>query len=456
MPRLSDYLKVELGYKSLMNDFFYLDQATIDTWSIEKRFLKPIMTIRDLDGTKYYQPTSGAIQLFYCDVEPGDLRGTGADRYMQWAARQETGAKKQSGAPVTWEEALAKQGGKYWWRPKAAYKPIKLAMRKGIDVFHAPFVFKKSVVVDQRCYTLKPEDKVDEGLITAYLCSSLFALALEVNADIGMGAGVLSLSTGGLQDLPTPDLTKEYNAGDLADLAKALQALLATEPPSALDDPPLKAITELDTQLMKTLGLSHLDVADVRKELRRLATSRKTLAAQRRSFRIASAELDVQAVAQGIFDKLKAWLSSRQFPEDFQSGEGLMHVTLPSAAMSVETFVMMGECQVTITQADSARPVLLAAGYDMYTAEMVLRALQMGRRDFYVVTDHERAMAALNEFENFMEELQTRLDTAIMETGVGPRWEGEIRRRVLDQAGLDLRELRRPFDSRGHWPIAPA
>ena len=70
-----------------------------------------------------------------------------------------------------------------------------------------------------------------------------------------------------------------------------------------------------------------------------------------------------------------------------------------------------------------------------------------------MVTTHESALAALDEFEDYMEELELRLAQAISETGVGPRWEGELRRRVLDDAKLDLRELRRPFDWQFHWPI---
>ena len=39
---LSELSKVSLGFKSLQNSFFYVNQATIDTYRIEKRFLIPI------------------------------------------------------------------------------------------------------------------------------------------------------------------------------------------------------------------------------------------------------------------------------------------------------------------------------------------------------------------------------------------------------------------------------
>ena len=232
MPRLGDYFDISLGYKTLMNDFYYLDPETIDVWSIEEKFLKPILRLSDLDSDAYRQPKPGVIKLFYCTAEPGDLRGTGAGAYIDWASRQETGAKKQSDStPITWEEALEKQGGAYWWRPKAALKPTKIALRKAIDTVHAPFIFPEAVNVDQRLYTVKPKDSVDEGLATAYLCSSLFALSLEVNADLGLGAGALTLGTRSLIDLPCPDLATQVTAETLATLAMALEALFETSHP---------------------------------------------------------------------------------------------------------------------------------------------------------------------------------------------------------------------------------
>jgi hypothetical protein len=453
MPKLGDYFEVALGYKTLMNDFFYLDQDTINIWKIEEKFLRPILRLADLDSTAYRQPASGKIKLFYCTVEQGDLRGTGAGKYIDWAERQETGAKKQSGARMTWREALEKQGGAYWWRPKAALKPTKIALRKAIDVLHAPFIFSAPVNVDQRLYAVKPKESVDEGLSTAYLCSSLFALALEVNADLGLGAGVLTLGVRSLIDLPCPDLGKSLEPKALAALAKALEALLETAPPSALEVRTGSAMRQLDIELMAILGFSDLKVNDVRSEVARLTASRKLLASERSSLALASANLDVQAVADSIFEKLKPWLSGRRFPEDFQSKEDLVHVTMPNVPLSADTMVMLGQCELKILQADQSRKVLFSASYDSAVAELILRSLQMGRRDFHVVATHERALAALDQLEDYLDELQLRLDSAISETGIGPRWEGEIRRRVLDQAKLDLRELRRPFDSQWHWPI---
>ena len=49
---LSKLAHAALGYKSLQNDFFYVGKDTIETYGIEKQYLKPIFMLRDLDSTK--------------------------------------------------------------------------------------------------------------------------------------------------------------------------------------------------------------------------------------------------------------------------------------------------------------------------------------------------------------------------------------------------------------------
>ena len=204
---------------------------------------------------------------------------------------------------------------------------------------------------------------------------------------------------------------------------------------------------------MTALGFSQFTSEDVRSEVARLTSSRKLLASERRAFVVTSADLDVQAVADSIYGKLKPWLDGRQFPDDFQPQGDLMQLTFPNVPLSAETMIMLGQCDLSVVQADQSHKVFFSESMDARVAELILRSLQMGRRDFSVVTTHEAALVVLDEFENYLEELQLRIDQAIAETGVGPRWEGELRRKVFEDAKLDLRELRRPFDTQWHWPI---
>ena len=48
---LSALENISLGFKSLQNTFYYVDQNTIDTYDIETRFLKPIIMRRGYGGS---------------------------------------------------------------------------------------------------------------------------------------------------------------------------------------------------------------------------------------------------------------------------------------------------------------------------------------------------------------------------------------------------------------------
>ena len=94
---LSTIAKVSLGYKSLQNDFFYVNKPTISSFGIERRYLLPVLMIRDLDGQSYRQAPSPSLWLFNCKDKEADLRGTGALRYISAMADRAAAEKKQSG-----------------------------------------------------------------------------------------------------------------------------------------------------------------------------------------------------------------------------------------------------------------------------------------------------------------------------------------------------------------------
>ena len=93
--QLSQIAKANLGYKSLQNAFFYVNQATIDTYGIEPKYLTPILMLRDIDVTSFYQKASPTLWLFNCKDKKSDLRGTGAIRYIEAMASRSATEKKQ-------------------------------------------------------------------------------------------------------------------------------------------------------------------------------------------------------------------------------------------------------------------------------------------------------------------------------------------------------------------------
>ena len=144
MTQLGDIARASLGYKSLQNEFFYLNQATIETYKIEAAYLEPILLFRDLKASAFWQPGKGKTQLFMCREQEGDLRGTGALRYIRTMGAHSANQKKQSGKVLTIREVLEAQGGGLWYAPKATPHPARIWLRKAINGTYAPFVFTSS------------------------------------------------------------------------------------------------------------------------------------------------------------------------------------------------------------------------------------------------------------------------------------------------------------------------
>ncbi|PSO22733.1 hypothetical protein [Bradyrhizobium sp. MOS002] len=107
---------VSLGYKSLQNDFFYLNKATISTYGIEKKYLIPMIMLKDLDTSTYEQSPTPSLWLFACRDKRGDLRGTGAWRYIEAMADRSAAEKKQTGKNLTIKEALRSAERRYMVR----------------------------------------------------------------------------------------------------------------------------------------------------------------------------------------------------------------------------------------------------------------------------------------------------------------------------------------------------
>src|SRR5260370_4391937 len=118
MVALERIAQVSLGYKSLQNEFCYVNQATIETYKIEKEYLKAIVVFRDIDARTYRQKPKTTTCLFECRAREADLRGTGVLRYIHAMALHSAKEKKQSGKAMPVQEALQAQGGGFGTRPR--------------------------------------------------------------------------------------------------------------------------------------------------------------------------------------------------------------------------------------------------------------------------------------------------------------------------------------------------
>jgi hypothetical protein len=260
---------VSLGYKSLQNDFFYVNKATIDTYGVEKKFLVPMLMLKDLDGASFEQRPSPSLWLFACREKRADLRGTGAFRYIEAMADHSASRKKQTGKNLTIMEALEAQSGGTWYAPKARPNSHNIWLRKAFGTVYAPFLFEKAALVDQRLNSLTPVAGIEWKSLAAALTSTLFAYSLEINGAASMGAGALEAPTTKLRDYPVLNVA-ELNAAQTKKLVALGEAVWSTEKPvdwgldGSTPGPHLRA---LDEWILKTASGTSL------KRLRRLRSA---------------------------------------------------------------------------------------------------------------------------------------------------------------------------------------
>lgn len=433
---LSNIANVSLGYKSLQNKFFYVNNATIDTYGIEKRFLTPIIRMADIDANSYWQKPDVAVWLFNCIEKKADLRGTGALKYIDAMSNRAAVQKKQTGKSQTIREALESQGGGTWYAPKA--KPTKhhIWLRKAIHGTFAPFLFEKATLVDQRCNSIEPLAGMDWELVASAISSSLFAYSLEVNGSASMGAGALEAATSKLRDYPVFDV-RTLTAAECNVLVTLGRAVWAENRPLdwSAGGHSGDALRALDDWILRRLSDSP-KLEDVYNDIAEVCRSR-ILVAQDKGKKTRKKRTDnIGSVAESVARSIKPRLELRNFPDDFVGGAKLdidFNIDTRSLqTMSVSHF--FAEDKVTVINKDGTE--VIDASFPSPVAEGIRRAVLWGRSAFSVSSDPKVMKAAVKQFLKWMAEIDEEIDAAVRESAVGTGYEYALRRAVYGCLGV--------------------
>lgn len=428
---LSELAQVSLGYKSLQNDFFYLNQATIDSFRIEACYLKPITLLAELKGSAHVQNPSSSTWLFRCSEAEADLRGTGALRYIHAMSERPAAKKKQSSRAKTIREVLEEQSGGHWYAPKARPHAAHLWLRKAFNTVYAPFIFERSRVLDQRCNYLDPVKPLCWEVLGAVLTSTLFAYGLEINGSVSMGAGALEAPTKKLRGYPVfdPRPLTSHQKSRLVDLARVVwssEGPIDWQCENAVPGPNLRA---LDVLLL-AYSESALAADDIYKDLRATCKARITVAQDKAKTTKKQMNDSVASVAKGIAEPITRLLNSRRFPEDFYSQAGAtmpVHISRNSLhRIEIQYFFDKAE----ITFVAEGGETLLQGSYDIPVGEAIVRAILLGREKFEVPARREEAQACVSQFLSWLDQLQSRIEEDLRESAVGTGYEEQVRAQV--------------------------
>lgn len=439
--------KVSLGFKSLQNQFYYLSKEQIRHYNLKRKHLRPIFRLADLDTGKYNQSGPAKQWLFYCKEKEQDLRGTGALAYIRTMEKVPATEKKQTGRRQTIKQVLEAQNpGGFWYAPKAQPHEAHIWLRKAFNTVYSPFIFEHAAVVDQRCNYVIPTDGVDWKELAAFLTSSLFALSAESFGAASMGAGALELATEQIRDLKAVDLRslKEdaYAKRELVELAESVWT--STKPINWEErGRPPQEVQALDKWLLARMGTA-VTLDRLYSDLLRTMKSRLVVARDKDAQTQKHQQMDISSLGHSIAESVRPLLESCSFPDSFvEPGTSVQALDFSGpGTLEIESHPMMG--QVALAVRDGAA-VLFESQMQRSVAQVIIRALLLGRRKFSVPMDEVAATATLKAFHKWFPNVLDRISTACATSAVGTSYEDRVYQAALDALHLDPNLLEPEF-----------
>lgn len=436
--KLDDLAFVGLGYKSLQNQFYYLQNETIDHYKIENDFLKPVIRMKEIRSSHFFQKINSSNHLFICNFSEADLRGTKALRYIRDMAKRPSTLKKQSGAPKTIKEALEAQGSGYWYAPKAKMHFAHIWLRKAFDSTYAPFLFSQAIPFDQRCNYIIPRPKLSWDLLAAIISSSLFAFSVESFGSASMGAGALELPTKKLREVRVVDV-RRFEKKEKIHLIELASITWENENPTDWRkcDQPGPFLSELDQFIIDKMG-NPVELDTIYKDLVETCRSRLRLSEDKKGKIKKKIEHDIESVAEAIVKRVQPLLDAKRFPDDFflDTEKSISFDFEAHKNLILKSQLLLGHTSVTISTEEDPNRFLLDIIYTRSVAEIMIRSLLMGRRKFKVPINEDVAKSTLLNFKPWFQTICERIEDSCQHSAIGTRYEIELHNVTMQKLNL--------------------
>ena len=246
-----------------------------------------------------------------------------------------------------------------------------------------------------------------------------------------MGAGALEAATTKVRGYPVfdPRSLTSHQKNRLVDLAHVVwssEAPIDWQFEDSLPGPNLRALDVL------LLAYSETGVTadNIYKDVRACCKSRITVAQDKVKTTKKQKNDSVASVAKGIAEPIMRFLNSRRFPEDFcgESGDKIPFHISRDNLHRIEIRSFFDKTEITF-EAEGGEP-LFKGNYNSAVAEVIVRAVLLGREKFEVPARREEAQACFSRFLNWINQLQSRLEEALRDSAVGTGYEEQVRAQV--------------------------
>jgi hypothetical protein len=257
---LQEWAKVQRGFTTGANEFFYLGKKTIEQWQIEPQFRRPLLkSLRGLDRLTL-SAANCKHELLWLAPDT-NLAGTAVSHYIAWGEEQGIDQRRTCAVRQPWYSL-------------PALTPARLILPKGIWLRHMAPLLDEPLPIDQQLYQIQLPPDVQPEVVAALLNSAWFALQCELYGRVNFGAGVLWLAAYelGRIRLPNPRTLSAQQTDHLA----ALFIQLAQQPfPTTEDHLSHPTRQALDTAVFDLIGLNEEERTAVLTSLHQRIQARK-------------------------------------------------------------------------------------------------------------------------------------------------------------------------------------
>jgi hypothetical protein len=239
----------------------------------------------------------------------------------------------------------------------------------------------------------------------------------------------------GVRVVDVRDLKDKNAEEELVKLAEAVWSKTIPFDWTTSKEPPteVQALDDWLLSLMHSTVSTNRLYADIGATLR----SRLTLAEDKGKKTHKAEQVNIHTVSSGIAEDVRPLLESVQFPESFIDHSTPM---LPfnfgnRPALDVECHPMMDQA-ILVVKSESGE-ILLHEQYARSIAQIIVKALLIGRREFSSPNDAAAAEIALQQFQDWFAKVSERIAAGCAASAVGTSYEQQVYGAVMNELHLD-------------------
>lgn len=254
--KLRETAKIQRGFTTGANEFFYLTEQELNRWNIEVEFVKPIIKSPREFNSLIIDPSELKTKIFLCDRGKSELTGTNALKYIEWGEARGYDKRPSCRTRVRWYSI-------------GALTPEYIT-RSTFNTNFSIFYNKYRNIIDKVMYGISPlkaENKENLGLM---LNSTVFALFLNIFGQIGLGEGALFISVEDFSNIPVlVNLPEDRNNLERRVRSKRLMSIFSesglpvTRPLREQIPDPDETQGSIDEIIFKELGLNEMEINEV-------------------------------------------------------------------------------------------------------------------------------------------------------------------------------------------------